>query len=271
MSWLLPTASAIDILPSCAASGNCEARHFLELFVNLYKLGLELLAPVAVLFFVIGGITLLTAAGYQERIKKGQQILSQTTAGVIIVLLSWVIIDTVVFTLTGEANRTVFGTPWYQGSIWNPACEPIFREGCEDSDVTVLQNQLISLGYSVGASGADGRFGTDTTDAVARFQADYNGKVLTRYACSACGSFDQTSATIWGMVFDRLYGENPCGPRTAGESETIWCALPACTVTTQAVNEKRLTSDGSADEPTRAAVEQLQPVAELYRTICLSG
>lgn len=106
------------ILPPCTETGNCNASDFLLLFINLYKFGLEILAPVAILFFVIGGIVILTAAGYSERIERGKKILSQVIAGVFIVLLSWVIIDTSVFLLTGDENRTVFGTPWYEGFIY---------------------------------------------------------------------------------------------------------------------------------------------------------
>lgn len=270
MNWLLPAAQAVQILPSCTETGNCEARHFLELFVNLYKFGLEILAPVAILFFIIGGIIILTAAGYSERIERGKKMLSQVTAGVIIILLSWVIIDSMVFLLTGDRNRTVFGSPWYQGSIWNPACEPIFREGCRDSDVAILQNNLMALGYSVGASGADGLFGPDTTAAVRSFQQDFNSNVLMRYACSACAIFEFQSVEVWRLVFSRDYGV-VCGPRTPDEDEGVWCALPACTVTTQQVNERRLTSDGTADEPTQDALEMLQPVAEQYRSVCLEA
>jgi|GEM_PF-2603794 len=40
------------------------------------------------------------------------------------------------------------------------------------ADVKALQGKLINLGYNVGASGADGLFGADTEEAVAKFQED---------------------------------------------------------------------------------------------------
>ncbi|GHO98963.1 hypothetical protein KSF_090110 [Reticulibacter mediterranei] len=48
---------------------------------------------------------------------------------------------------------------------------PNISEGTSDSATTkILQNILISKGYSVGSSGADGQFGPNTTNAVESFQ-----------------------------------------------------------------------------------------------------
>lgn len=53
------------------------------------------------------------------------------------------------------------------------ASRPLLRKGDTGSCVRVLQNLLVSKGYSVGSSGADGVFGTNTDNAVRRFQSDY--------------------------------------------------------------------------------------------------
>lgn len=53
------------------------------------------------------------------------------------------------------------------------ASRPLLRKGDTGSCVRVLQNLLVSKGYSVGSSGADGSFGTNTDNAVRRFQSDY--------------------------------------------------------------------------------------------------
>lgn len=44
------------------------------------------------------------------------------------------------------------------------------KEGCEGSDVAKLQGDLITLGYSCGKWGADGDFGSATSEAVKAFQ-----------------------------------------------------------------------------------------------------
>lgn len=53
-----------------------------------------------------------------------------------------------------------------------PVTRPTLKNGSRGVYVTELQNILIKLGYSVGAKGADGIFGTATQTAVKSFQKD---------------------------------------------------------------------------------------------------
>ena len=62
-----------------------------------------------------------------------------------------------------------------------PAKKPTLRRGSKGKYVKELQNDLISLGYSVGKTGADGIFGKNTEAAVKAFQKehkDLSGKPL---------------------------------------------------------------------------------------------
>lgn len=54
--------------------------------------------------------------------------------------------------------------------------KPTLRKGASGEYVTLLQTMLIQRGYSVGAKGADGKFGNATYNAVKAFQKD-NGLV----------------------------------------------------------------------------------------------
>lgn len=56
--------------------------------------------------------------------------------------------------------------------IANPNITRVLQQGCTGNDVKELQNDLITLGYSCGSSGADGSFGPDTKAAVISFQGD---------------------------------------------------------------------------------------------------
>ena len=53
----------------------------------------------------------------------------------------------------------------------------VLKVGSKGSDVKELQQKLISKGYSVGSTGADGDFGSATDSAVRKFQADRNLEV----------------------------------------------------------------------------------------------
>lgn len=55
----------------------------------------------------------------------------------------------------------------------NPYTAPILRRGSTGQYVIDLQNSLKKLGYDIGQCGADGDFGTDTYNAVVKFQEDH--------------------------------------------------------------------------------------------------
>lgn len=59
------------------------------------------------------------------------------------------------------------------GTMPTPTTDkPTLRRGSSGEYVTLLQTKLIQLGYDVGATGADGKFGDKTTAAVKAFQRD---------------------------------------------------------------------------------------------------
>lgn len=59
-----------------------------------------------------------------------------------------------------------------QEKVWTLG-ERLLKVGAEGEDVRLLQKYLLKLGYSVGAAGTDGEFGSKTADAVKAFQADH--------------------------------------------------------------------------------------------------
>lgn len=65
--------------------------------------------------------------------------------------------------ITYEMTNNQPQTPMQDGWLY---------KGCISEDVRTLQNNLIALGYDVGADGADGDFGGKTEQAVVQFQKD---------------------------------------------------------------------------------------------------
>lgn len=59
------------------------------------------------------------------------------------------------------------------GRVSAPATRSWLQKGDKGQEVKNLQAKLIALGYSCGKAGADGDFGTDTLNAVKRFQQDH--------------------------------------------------------------------------------------------------
>jgi uncharacterized protein YndB with AHSA1/START domain len=55
----------------------------------------------------------------------------------------------------------------------DPEYRPTLRKGDSGPYVRIMQGDLIKLGYDVGKTGADGKFGANTEKAVKAFQADH--------------------------------------------------------------------------------------------------
>jgi len=58
--------------------------------------------------------------------------------------------------------------------IFSDVSDRILRMGIKGDDVKDLQQKLMTLGYDLGKWGADGDFGTDTYNAVKKFQAEHS-------------------------------------------------------------------------------------------------
>jgi hypothetical protein len=60
--------------------------------INIIQWVLGILALVAVVMVIWGGITWMTAGGNEERIDKAKKIISAAVIGLVIVLLAWAIV-----------------------------------------------------------------------------------------------------------------------------------------------------------------------------------
>jgi hypothetical protein len=68
-----------------------------DITTNTIQWALGFLGLVAVIMIIYGGVTWMTAAGNEERVKKAKQILTYAVIGLSIVLLAWIMV-TFVFT-----------------------------------------------------------------------------------------------------------------------------------------------------------------------------
>jgi len=79
-------------------------RGLLDLYGDITKALVGFTGVLAFMFFIIGGITLLTSAGNPEKVKKGQQMLVWAVIGIIVVFSSYIIIRVVLETVIGAAG-----------------------------------------------------------------------------------------------------------------------------------------------------------------------
>ncbi|PIY96859.1 MAG: hypothetical protein COY66_02360 [Candidatus Kerfeldbacteria bacterium CG_4_10_14_0_8_um_filter_42_10] len=106
-----------SLLPPCTCSGNCKLNDFLALAAQLAQYGLGLLSIITLFFVIQSGFSLMTAMGNSEKIESGKKMLGGTFRGMAIVLLAWVLVNTIVFLFTGNASGLLFGgtgNPWWK-------------------------------------------------------------------------------------------------------------------------------------------------------------
>ncbi len=91
----LPVMAA-GLLPDCAGS-TCKPCHFLQLISNIANyIVRNLVPPLAGLLLLIGGIMMAASAGSENRYKQGRQIIANAGIGVVIVLASWLLVNTLI-------------------------------------------------------------------------------------------------------------------------------------------------------------------------------
>lgn len=99
MEFLFKTALAAGLVP-CEGI-DCGKADFYQLIANVINFAIHNLAfPLVVLFFLIGGFLLLTSGGSPNRIEQGKKAITGAIIGLVIVLTSVVVINTLIVTFT---------------------------------------------------------------------------------------------------------------------------------------------------------------------------
>ena len=76
-----------------------NANNVLDLIVSIIRILLMFSGAVAVLFVIIGGFQYITSGGNEEQAEKGKKTLINAIIGVIIIILSYTIINVIVNTV----------------------------------------------------------------------------------------------------------------------------------------------------------------------------
>jgi len=80
-----------------------------EIITRVINWGLSIAGSVAVLFLIVGGIMYITSAGDSQRIEDAKKTLKNAIIGVVFILISLVIVNTINFAITG-VNSSGSGT-----------------------------------------------------------------------------------------------------------------------------------------------------------------
>jgi len=94
-------------LVPCGGDGEeeCNLCHLWQLSDNILDfVTLQLVFPIAALLFVAAGVVFLTSGGSDEKVTLAKKIFTNTVIGLIIVLCSWLLIDTLISTIAGSGG-----------------------------------------------------------------------------------------------------------------------------------------------------------------------
>jgi len=99
----------------------CTLCHLFVLLRRIVDFALtNIVFPLAILMTAIGSFFLLTSAGDPARVSQGKKLITTVVIGVIIILAGWLIVNTFLYFLTGEATpggiATILGKPWHEFS-----------------------------------------------------------------------------------------------------------------------------------------------------------
>jgi len=83
----------------------------MQLFKNIIDYLIYIIFPLAAVMIVVGGGFIMTAAGSPSRVSKGKEIITAAIIGLLIVLLSYLIIDTIIKIIAVDWNSVRIG-PW---------------------------------------------------------------------------------------------------------------------------------------------------------------
>lgn len=98
----------------------CNLCHIAVLTINITNYLIYWVAfPAVVILVAIGGIMILIAGPSEERQAAGKKILTTTVIGLIIVFLSWLIVDTAIKVATGNFSAAGTGAFIQDFGPWN--------------------------------------------------------------------------------------------------------------------------------------------------------
>ena len=117
----LPASAAGLVNCNGPVAGNglpaCTMCNFMQMISDVaFFIVRNVVTPLAGLLFLVGGIIMVSAGGSEERLKKGKEMFKNTAIGVLIILASWAIVNTLITTLGSNVEGFV------PGNWWNVKC-----------------------------------------------------------------------------------------------------------------------------------------------------
>lgn len=129
---IVPTCDAAD-QAEVGFAGACQLCDLVKLANNMVGFAVAFSTVVATLMFAYAGILYVTAASNPENIKKAHSIFIKVLVGLVLILISWLIVDIIMKTIAGQAIsgpwRSIECIPYPKASALAQAPTPTVRAG----------------------------------------------------------------------------------------------------------------------------------------------
>lgn len=87
----------------------CSETSIPQIFRTIINWALGIAFGVAVIFLIIGGFRYMTAGGNEESVEKGKSSVINALIGIVIIVLSYVIVNVVANLVTGNGSSSIGG------------------------------------------------------------------------------------------------------------------------------------------------------------------
>lgn len=155
----------------CKECGNCTMCDILAVPIGIYRIMISFVGVGAMIMLLYGGTVWLMSRGEDQKIQQGKEIMSRTFFGMMLVLSSWIIVNTIIVAVTPEFTdsekkeedkKGVFnsvGRLFNNSLPWNNLCDGEMPPSCIDKKIStyIAREQAKSLagaGNRTGSLGA---------------------------------------------------------------------------------------------------------------------
>src|SRR3989338_121448 len=86
----------------CKQCGNCTMCDILSVPIGIYRIMISFVGIGALIMLLYGGMVWMMSRGDDQKIQQGKEIMSRTFFGMMLVLSSWIIVNTIIIAVTPE-------------------------------------------------------------------------------------------------------------------------------------------------------------------------
>ena len=159
----------------CKQCGNCTMCDILSVPIGIYRIMISFVGIGALIMLLYGGMVWMMPRGDDQKIQQGKEIMSRTFFGMMLVLSSWIIVNTIIIAVTPEYTADTNNPQQdqerkstllkstarlFSNSLpWNNLCDGETPPSCIDTKVSTYIAREQAKAEAIGGGGRTGSLG----------------------------------------------------------------------------------------------------------------